>query len=229
MGSRQIEYPRDVWQDRMFHGYQMFSGGALSFAPPIAIRLVCHYSRAIRQGCPHWQESSLVLLADCVTQVSRFPAHCVRQVSHFSQGAWRWFDERMLDCCERLEEVRNSLLLIGKVFSIKDDTRFSWSRALTRTMKDLLQPAVQLATSKSTSFLLNSAFESGCFERMMQVEKKGIVFHKMAAIAAFNGADITPYHIHPPIVPPHLEGKEIVQQKVRSEQTEVMLCANEYN
>eukprot|EP00240_Pyramimonas_obovata_P015986 CAMPEP_0118923172 /NCGR_PEP_ID=MMETSP1169-20130426/1798_1 /TAXON_ID=36882 /ORGANISM="Pyramimonas obovata, Strain CCMP722" /LENGTH=283 /DNA_ID=CAMNT_0006864123 /DNA_START=190 /DNA_END=1037 /DNA_ORIENTATION=- len=64
------------------------------------------------------------------------------------KGAWRWFDERMLDCCEKLEVV----------------------------------------------------------------EKNGIEFHKVAAIAACNGAAVTPYHVHPSIIPPHLKDKEIAQR-----------------
>eukprot|EP00959_Pyramimonas_sp_CCMP1952_P430229 9011250-Pyramimonas_sp.AAC.1 len=45
--------------------------------------------------------------------------------------------------------------------------------------------------------------------RKFQVEKNGIEFHKVAAIAACNGAAVTPYHVHPPILPPHLQDKEI--------------------
>mmetsp|Transcript_22447 Transcript_22447/g.31205 ORF Transcript_22447/g.31205 Transcript_22447/m.31205 type:complete len:479 (+) Transcript_22447:128-1564(+) len=53
------------------------------------------------------------------------------------KGTWRWFDERMLDCCETLDKV----------------------------------------------------------------SKEGIEFHKVAAIAACNGASVRPYHVHPPILP----------------------------
>lgn len=53
------------------------------------------------------------------------------------KGRWRWFDERMLDCCEPIDAV----------------------------------------------------------------EQHGIEFHKLAAIAACNGAAVQPHHVFPPIYP----------------------------